>query len=271
MSTIINNYPVFEDSQVLTSGQLNQMIKYLDQQNRLTRVALIGMGIVCGMKVSCKTEDSKTTLTISKGVGVTSEGFLIGIGNCPTTRYRDYNMPDSVSYPPFEHEDLKLYELLTETAITKPEEVITDLDEAFLSDKVVILYLECFDKDLKSCLGKSCDELGIDRIFTLRKLLITKEQLENLVWPEIEGGKADASYPDKNLLPPYLWTRPLMDADVSNYYEMGIRYISALTSDTFLPMLAQTYDIYEPVLAEIYNENPFTSSTVTDKISEIIK
>lgn len=271
MSTIINNYPVFEDSQVLTSGQLNQMIKYLDQQNRLTRVSLIGMGIVCGMKLTCETVDSKTTLTISKGVGVTSEGFLIGIGNCPTTRYREYNMPDAVSYPPFEHEDLKLYELLTETAITKPEEVITDLDESFLSDKVVLLYLECFDKDLKSCLGKSCDELGIDRIFTLRKLLITKEQLEDLVWPEIEGGKSDASYPDKNLLPPYLWTRPLMDTDVDNYYEMGIRYLSALSSDTFLPMLAQTYDIYEPVLSEVYDENPFTSSVITDKISKIIE
>lgn len=269
MSTIINNYPVFEDSQVLTSGQLNQMIKYLDQQNRLTRVSLIGMGIVCGMKVSCETVDSKTTLTISKGVGVTSEGFLIGIGDCPTTRYREYNMPDTVSYPPFEHEDLKLYELLTETAITKPEEVITDLDESFLSDKVVLLYLECFDKDLKSCLGKSCDELGIDRIFTLRKLLITKEQLEDLVWPETEGGKADASYPDKHLLPPYLWTRPLMDTEVDNYYEMGVRYLSALTSDTFLTMLAQTYDIYEPILAKVYEENPFTSAIITDKIEEI--
>ncbi|NMM49672.1 MSCRAMM family protein [Marinigracilibium pacificum] len=270
MSTIINNYPVFEDSQVLTSGQLNQIIKYLDQQNRLTRVALIGMGIVCGMKLSCKTEDSKSTLTISKGVGVTSEGFLIGIGNCPTTRYREYVLPDTVSYPPFEHEDLKLYELLTETALTQPEEVVTDLDESFLSDKVVVLYLECFDKDLKSCLGKSCDELGIDRIFTLRKLLISKDQLENLVWPLIEGGKSDASYPEKNLLPPYLWKRPLMDSEVDNYYEMGVRYLGALASDSFLPMLSQTYDIYEPVLSEVYGENPFTSSVVTDKISKII-
>ncbi|MEX2566039.1 MAG: carboxypeptidase-like regulatory domain-containing protein [Cyclobacteriaceae bacterium] len=270
MSTIINNYPVFEDNQVLTSGQLNQMIKYLDQQNRLTRVSLIGMGIVCGMKVSCETVDSKTTLTISKGVGITSEGFLIGIGDCHTTRYREYNMLDTVIYPPFDHEELELYELLTETAITQPEEEITDLDESFLSDKVVLLFLECFDKDLKSCLGKSCDELGIDRIFTLRKLLITKEQLENLVWPEIEGGKADASYPDKNLLPPFLWVRPLMDTEVNNYHEMGIRYLSALTSDNFLTMLAQTYDIYEPVLSEIYHENPFTSSVITGKISQII-
>lgn len=270
MSTIINNYPVFEDSQVLTSGQLNQMIKYLDQQNRLTRVTLIGMGIVCGMKVSCETAGSKTTLTISKGVGVTSEGFLIGIGDCHTTRYRDYNMPGSVSYPPFEHEDLELYELLTESAITNPEDVVTDLDESFLSDKVVLLYLECFDKDLKSCLGKSCDELGIDRIFTLRKLLITEEQLENLVWPKIEGGKSDASYPDKNLLPPHLWARPLMDTDVTNYYGMGIRYLSALTSDTFLPVLGQTYDIYEPVLSGIYGENPFSSSVITDKLNEIM-
>ncbi len=276
MSTTINNYPVFEDSQVLTSGQLNQMIKYLDQQNRLTRVSLIGMGIVCGMKLSCETTDEGTTLTISKGVGVTSEGFLITIGDCPTTRYRVYNKPDSVSYPPFEHEDLVLHELLTGTAITTPEEEIFDLDEAFLADKVVLLYLECFDKDLKSCLGKSCDELGVDRIFTLRKLVVDKAQLEDLIWPNLgsgenEGlgnGKPASSFSGKQALQPFLWKRPKLHAEVSTYYEMCLKYIELLASDSFMENLSQTYAVYEPILNDIY-ENPFDTAIITDAIAKI--
>lgn len=271
MSTIINNYPVFEDSQVLTSGQLNQMIKYLDQQNRLTRVSLIGMGIVCGMKISCETGDGLKKLIISKGLGVTSEGFLITIGTCETTRYRVYEKPDSVSYPPFEHDDLVIHELLTATALTDPEVEVFDLvDDDFLDNKVVILYLECFDKDLKSCLGKSCDELGIDRIFTLRKLLIDKTQLEEIVLPDLNGGMADASFPDKVLLPQMIWKRPLFHSDTDTYYKLCLKYIDIITSGQFLPTLSKTYDVYEPVLAEIYGSNPFVSSTITSKVNDII-
>ena len=271
MSTIINNYPVFEDSQVLTSGQLNQMIKYLDQQNRLTRVALIGMGIVCGMDVTCEADEGQMRLAISKGVGVTSEGFLITIGQCETTRYRVYEKPVSVSYPPFENDDLVMYELLTATALTDPEVEVFDLeDDGFLDDKVVILYLECFDKDLKSCLGKSCDELGIDRIFTLRKLLIDRNQLVTLVLPELAGGISDAVFPDKLLLPKLIWQRPLFYKDTDSYYELCLKYIDAITSDQFLPALGRTYEVYEPVLAQIYGSNPFSSPSITSKVDEIV-
>ena len=193
MSTIISNYPVFEKNQVLTESQLNQMVKYLDQQNRLTRVSLIGLGIVCGLDVLC---ESVNTITITKGVGVTSEGFLIQIGECVNTRFREYIKPGSVSYPPFEDpithdQDIDLMELLTEEAEVDPEETVNDLTQADWDGKIVLLYLECFDKDLKSCIGKSCDELGIDRIFTLRKLLISKEDLAK-VHARTDGGMPES-------------------------------------------------------------------------------
>ena len=162
MNTIIKNYPVFERNQVLTNTQLNQLVKYLDQQNRLTRTSLIGLGIVCGLNVLCETTD---TLTITKGVGVTSEGFLIQTGDCVTTRYRNYIKPSSVSYPPFEDtvthlQDITLYELLTPGDKVNPEEVVTDLTDSFLAGKIVLLYLECLDKDLKSCrVGQKSSEV----------------------------------------------------------------------------------------------------------------
>ncbi|WP_332912570.1 hypothetical protein [Algoriphagus boritolerans] len=38
--------------------------------------------------------------------------------------------------------------------------------------------MEIFDRDLKSCLGNACDDKGKDRIFSLRKLLVSKTDLD---------------------------------------------------------------------------------------------
>ncbi|SHF18447.1 FoF1-type ATP synthase, membrane subunit b or b' [Fodinibius roseus] len=264
MSTLINNYPVFEDNQVLTSTQLNQLQNYLNQQNRLTRVALIGVGVVCGMNVVCS--PGRDELTITKGVGVTSEGHLVTIGDCVTTQYRSYEKPNSVSYPPFEDpvtqlQDVELFELLTEEAEVDPEDTVTDLSEEFLEDKIVLLFLECYDKDLKSCLGKSCDELGIDRIISLRKLVISKEELEK-VKERTEGGLLEAAYPEKYDLPVLQMKRALIrpETPASRYYiGMAGEYLEAIDEvwDPLYEALHQTYGVYEPVLEELYPENPF--------------
>src|SRR6202008_496040 len=60
---------------VLTSDHLNQFFGYLDQQERWTRNKLIGVGITCGLELSY---DSKTSsISISGGSGITSQGYLI--------------------------------------------------------------------------------------------------------------------------------------------------------------------------------------------------
>src|SRR3954465_4727802 len=69
-----NVYPVFEADQVLTNKHLNNMFNYIEQQDRLTRIKLIGSGIVCGLEVSFQENDS---ISISTGCGLTSQGYLI--------------------------------------------------------------------------------------------------------------------------------------------------------------------------------------------------
>ena len=51
MDTTELTYPVFEANQVLTNAHLNDLFEYLDEQTRLTRANLIGIGIVCGLEV----------------------------------------------------------------------------------------------------------------------------------------------------------------------------------------------------------------------------
>ncbi|MDR8390609.1 carboxypeptidase-like regulatory domain-containing protein [Aliifodinibius sp. S!AR15-10] len=275
MSTLIKNYPVFEDNQVLTSSQLNQMHNYLDQQTRLTRVSLIGIGVVCGMDIICN--DDQDELTITKGVGVTSEGYLITIGECVTTQYRTYSKPNTVSYPPFEDpltqlQDVELHELLTAEADIDPEEEedVTDLNAEFLSDKIVLLFLECYDKDLKSCLGKSCDELGIDRILTLRKLVITEEEYNNKVKERLNGGMLDEAYPDKYELPVLQVRRPLLKPATPAtlfYIGMASEYLKAVDEvwDPLYDAMIKSYSVYSPVLEDLYNEqNPFEMEAITN-------
>ncbi len=270
MSTLLNTYPVFENNQVLSSSQLNSLVNFLDQQNRLTRAKLIGMGIVCGLEASY--DSSTHNLTISRGSGITSEGYLINLDECPTVKYRPYTLPPGLIYEPFvdpntQEQDIDLYELLTDEAQSGAEDKLLNNPSNFLDDKVVLLFVECFDKDLKSCLGTSCDELGKDRILTIRKLLISKDDL-NTVWARTNTGKLDAIYSEKFDLPVISLSRPLFDpaqAHTSDYEQFSQNYadrILTVYNDIF-DALVLTYDVYRPLLLESYNEvNPFTTNPI---------
>ena len=72
-----DKYPHFEANQVLTSSHLNQVFDYLDEQERLTRANLIGIGIVCGLNFNVETVGSAKTIHLTKGVGVGSAGYLL--------------------------------------------------------------------------------------------------------------------------------------------------------------------------------------------------
>jgi hypothetical protein len=73
MATPIDEYIVFEPDQVLTNDHLNETFDYLDQQTRWTRNKLIGTGIVCGLQIVLK----PGIIEITKGCGITSQGYLI--------------------------------------------------------------------------------------------------------------------------------------------------------------------------------------------------
>ena len=87
----IESYPIFEADQVLTNNHLNDTVDYLERQNRLSRVRLIGNGIVCGLEVTVAEE----SITIGEGHGITSQGYLIEHCQQAYTQYIDYVSPDT--------------------------------------------------------------------------------------------------------------------------------------------------------------------------------
>jgi len=178
---LLNSFPVFENSQVLTANQLNEVRNYLDQQNRITRLALIGQGIVCGLEVK-KGEES---YHVSAGIGISSWGYLFCMEDCPNlTHFKPYSLPNETSYSPFDDvAEGVIFELTTaDDELAADKLPVTELPN--FNEYVVVLYLEEYNNNLTSCLGKSCDELGIESTFTIRKLLITKSDLDNHVHKE---------------------------------------------------------------------------------------
>ncbi|MEO5642817.1 MAG: hypothetical protein ABIQ40_19950 [Bacteroidia bacterium] len=282
MSNIQNFYPFFENNQVLTSSQLNELSSYLDQQSRLTRVKLIGIGIVCGFNPNF---DSVTNrLTITEGTGITTDGFLIESGACEFTKYRAYTLPvNEAPYSPFmngvTNAQVPLWELLRFDYVPLPSETVANLDPVFVngppagSRKVVMLYLEKSDIDNQSCLGKSCDEMGKERTYTLRKLLISIDDLVKIVIKNT--GQYNLTYVGKFDLPDLRSQRPLFDATANNskdYFAFQQNFKTAAASvyrrnigdpNDLLNVLRQTYNVFQPILKDIYGAvNPFNNTEI---------
>lgn len=92
-------YIVYEPDQVLTNDHLNETFNYLDQQNRWTRNKLIGIGIVCGLNIVL----NPGVIEITKGCGITSQGYLIAQETTDYTYYIPYSPVAIPGDLPFDH------------------------------------------------------------------------------------------------------------------------------------------------------------------------
>jgi hypothetical protein len=276
MSSLLNSYPIFENNQVLTSSQLNELVAYLDEQNRVTRANLLGTGIACGFELQMNTSLIPNELTIFQGMGITSQGFLITEGDCVVKRYREYKLPAGTQYLPFEDQDtliqdIKLYELLTDDAPVLPTDVIKFLNNPPepLANLIAMFFLECVDVDLKSCMTKSCDTEGSTRVFNLRKLLVSKTDADKII---ARTCAQTSAFVDKYDLPEITMKRALFDPDAphsKNYFAFSENYINALSStakpvnnvtifNQIFSALKKTYVDFSPVLSPVYGGvNPF--------------
>lgn len=169
----LNSFPHFMPNQVLTHAQLNQLAFYLEQQDRFTRQRLIGIGVVCGLQTNLVVSGAAFAVEVSRGVGVTSCGFLVDVPQKLTfNKRRNYTTP--ADYDPF---------LLGSGAGTpidclelKPADTtegdVVNIQSGDVINKVVVAFLDVEDKPNGKCLGENCDEKGNKWLFTLRFLLI---------------------------------------------------------------------------------------------------
>jgi hypothetical protein len=163
-----SKYPQFVPDQLLTSEHLNDLFNYLEEQGRLTRTNLVGIGIVCGLEVS----SDGNSVTISKGVGVTSEGYLVTVPEKKYTQYKAFNAVKERIYNRFVDGSGNQLFKIDELKQAAVEEGTTAISAGYLKNKVVLIFVELLEEGAKNCNPNSCDDKGVTVNVNFRPLII---------------------------------------------------------------------------------------------------
>ena len=187
LAKLANNYTVFNKDQVLSDEQLNSLSKYFDDQDRLTRVNLIGVGLVCG----CNIEMQGNTVVLSKGLAITTDGDLINIEK--PMSYSAFK-PFSIDQPKYNKfyvnktKMLNLFELVQNEEgdrSTKPIKHFSTNSDFQLSDMVALLFQQTYIKDQDLCTGSDCDNHSQNYITKTKVLLVPQSEVK-LLAPKIQ-------------------------------------------------------------------------------------
>lgn len=176
LDAVTTDYAVFERDQVLTETQLNSVVEYLDDQSRLTRTQLLGIGIVGGLLPVL----GKAQITLSKGIGVTSDGDLLGLAaDTVFDRFAEYD-ESAPAYEPFYDGEKRwpLLELLA-TNDKRDGKPLAEMADG-LQKMLVVAFMESYENDPDLCTGGDCDNRGRTAKNTQRFLLLDREIAEKI-------------------------------------------------------------------------------------------
>jgi len=194
---VSTQYSKFNKNQVLTETQLNGFLDYFDDQDRLTRTSLSGVGIVCGFNVTYN--DGNNSIKLTQGRGVTTDGDLVALQNpseteegkkdstlksidlsSKTFKFFKKFSDDKAQYKHFIKPDktqINLWELHEENADSH-----TSLSSfPNLGNMVVLLYLESYSKEGDLCTQLTCDNQGIEQVARLRVLLVSPQNAQYVI------------------------------------------------------------------------------------------
>ncbi len=251
------NYPEFVADQVLTSTNLNDLFSYLDEQERLTRANLIGIGVVCGLEITVNA--AGTQLTISPGCGITSGGYLVTYPGATLTEYKSYNAIKPINYEKFVNiplqKQLYLLDQLFESAVT---DGTTQLSNAYLQDKVVMLYVELLENSVKNCDPGSCDDKGKNVDISFIPLLISKTDAAAL--QTTASGYDNSGFQTLPILklPRFNVPASILQS-TTQLLEEYRKVLSTTLISNIQTALTKTYNILLPLIKDIYPNNPFAT------------
>lgn len=196
LSTITPTYHSFAKDQLLTHSDLNEVIDYFEDQDRLSRICLSGVGLICGFKPYLI--KNGTILEITQGSGITTDGDLLHflfdnngsngvineankipgkkvIDSIQLSKFRVFDDSDA-KYPPFlpaalNGAQIELLELVPSTLSGSA------IDASLFGDRTILIYLDCYSKEAGACTAISCDSQGIEQVRVVRVLLVNDEDV----------------------------------------------------------------------------------------------
>lgn len=256
LETISTGYTVFEKDQVLTHEQLNSLADYADDQIRLTRVKLMGVGVACGLRVLLDGD----AVRLSRGVGVTTDGDLLHLdADTAFVQFRRYD-ESYPAYPPLykggdvNAEMLTAYELLpagVEDDRARPLKDFSGTGDA-LGDMTALLLMESYVKDEDICSGTDCDNLGNMALNTIKLLLIHRNAAE----PLFDGVfTAHAGFMG---LGEVVAHRPVLTSYVGTLSAIGSLYRNscAITHTNLVDALYRIYPACPALISDILSGDP---------------
>ncbi|MFA5326307.1 MAG: PKD domain-containing protein [Prolixibacteraceae bacterium] len=256
-----SDYPKFVADQVLTSDNLNDLFGYLDEQGRMTRTNLSGIGIVCGLEV--KTSADGNSITITKGVGVTSSGYLASMDEDIIYTKRTTAIFDAVKpeyYNKFVNiasktQKFNLWELKQEAET----EGTTALTKTFLSDgeKIVLIFVELLEENNKNCDPNSCDDKGILVTVNFRPLVIEKANVDDLLNGAGEIASPWLTLPEITMKRFDVLATPMFEC--LNFFDAYRKILSNSFLSNTQDSLTKAYNVLQPLLSEDFPTNPFAS------------
>lgn len=254
LDDIATHYTVFEQDQVLTPSQLNSVSEFLGDQERLTRLGLLGVGIACGLWAGLDGDE----VLLGHGVGVTTDGDLVFLDE-PTRydRYKPYDRSAPV-YPPFMRNDQMIlaYELVRKGESDSRALVLSGFkgrENLELGSMAAVLYVESYLRDDDLCTGTDCDNRGKESMHTLRLLLVERESAAALAAALVTpDGAARAP------LEPVVVARAILGGALGTEADLAAVYRAACGKihEELVPALGALWRPCKPFLGDLADADP---------------
>ena len=274
-------YRRFVPDQVLTAAQLNDVVDHFERQDRVTRVCLSGVGIVCGLKV---TYTKNNAIKVSKGCAVTTDGDLISFLGATYTMFKEFNDVEA-KYPHFNGVNLK--ELLpAENASKSGVKALGEVEE--LDDMIVVLYLEYFSKEETPCTSSDCDTQGEGQSAKIRLLVMPQMDAKRIsnkdkdpIFDAHNNTKKFLQLPDVHLKKVVLKNSYLENANgiqvispnsnTCNYFRLQDSYRKAIQDTTVIADLkAGVSQLFTEFVGLLHTETlAVKASTINDKLTSL--
>ena len=255
MSTVLNNiskdntrFTIFENDQVLTADQLNDLFNYLDVQTRLTRTRAIGVGIICGLEIGAL---ENKNIVVSKGAAITTDGDMLHIDEA--SEYDQFELFEDVNarYPYFRSSNeqiIPVFELKSSVTGSETAGDMSGFEEAAgaeLKEFVGILYLEDYNNDPDVCTGNDCDNKGITAAKDLKVLLVHKNNMRALLSSIPTLNKNYFALEDLNV------PRVKILNTIDTYTELNAAFNAALSvREDIKGRLARAYEVCKPLIED---------------------
>jgi len=253
LEQLSTGYSVFEKDQVLTHDQLNSIADYLGDQGRLTRAKLLGVGIVCGLRIAAQ----GNAVTLAEGLGITTDGDLLCIGaDTVYDKFKRYDesMP---KYAPFYSGEtmMPVYELIAAGVEDSRAVLLAQFGAetgTALGNMAAVLYMESYVKDEDLCSGTDCDNLGQHYVDTPKLLLVDKSSVGAL--------KSGIATPDEasRALSPLVADRAVFSDAVGTPGQLAQVYRTACNAihGKLLAELAKLYPTCSAFLIDVFSSDP---------------